>query len=87
MTPLPHYEIMDNPITDHLTEEAKNIWIFIGHFQRRSPSLSLYMKRIISLVDGLLLISPGILTDVIALTLVAIVLMIQLQAKRKATLA
>ena len=43
-----------------------------------------WYERIVSAVGGLLLIYPGLVTDVIGLTLVGIVLVCQLIAKRKA---
>ncbi len=46
-----------------------------------------WYERIVALIGGLLLIYPGIITDVIGLSMAAVVLVIQLQAKRKATLA
>ncbi|MEE0946635.1 MAG: TRAP transporter permease [Acutalibacteraceae bacterium] len=44
-----------------------------------------WYERIISVVGGLLLIYPGLVTDVIGLSLVAVVVLIQLMTKKKYT--
>ena len=54
-----------------------------GYLLRTMP----WYQRILSLVGGLLLIYPGIVTDVIGLTLAAIVVIIQLATKKKNTVS
>ena len=50
-----------------------------GYLLRHMP----WYQRIISLVGGLLLIYPGVVTDVIGVCLVAVIVVIQMIAKNK----